>query len=254
VLLPVFDPDFSDHSYGFRPGRSAHHAVLAARDYVAEGRRWVVEMDLEKFFDRVNHGVLMSRVARKVKDRAVLRLIRRYLTAGILCGGVVEVPRRGHAFCRYADDCYTYVYSRRAGERLLTSLERYLDEAVRRLKGKMKMETRRGRGQSLATTLAHLRPLLRGWFTYFRLAEVKNVFEELDGWLRRRLRCILWKQWKRGTWWNAGAQHMHLAFPKRYFDRLGSGVLIVVEPPYTEPYVRWCERTAGVTPPPTRFL
>lgn len=313
VLLPVFDPDFSDHSYGFRPGRSAQQAVLAARDYVAEGRRWVVDMDLEKFFDRVNHDVLMSRVARKVQDRAVLRLIRRYLIAGILCGGVVEVPRqgtpqggplspllsnillddldkelerRGHAFCRYADDCNIYVHSRRAGERLLASLERYLEEklrltvnrtksavdrpwnrtflgysmtahkqprlrvgkeAVRRLKGKVKLETRRGRGRSLATTTTRLRPMLRGWFNYFRLAEVKNVFEELDGWLRRRLRCILWKQWKRGltrahklrargldaetarrsstngrgAWWNAGAQHMHLAFPKRYFDRLG---------------------------------
>lgn len=313
VLLPVFDPDFSDHSYGFRPGRSAHQAVLAARDYVAEGRRWVVDMDLEKFFDRVNHDVLMSRVARKVQDQAALRLIRRYLTAGILCGGIVEVPRqgtpqggplspllsnillddldkelerRGHAFCRYADDCNIYVYSRRAGERLLASLERSLDEklrltvnrtksavdrpwnrtflgysmtahkhprlrvgkeAVRRLKGKVKRETRRGRGRSLSTTITRLRPMLRGWFNYFRLAEVKNVFEELDGWLRRRLRCILWKQWKRGTtrarklrargiaaetarrssfngrgaWWNAGAQHMHLAFPKRYFDHLG---------------------------------
>ena len=136
VLVPVFDPDFSDHSYGFRHGRSAHHAVQAARQYVADGRRWVVDMDLEKFFDRVNHDVLMSRVARKVDDRAALRLIRRYLTAGILCGGVVEVPRqgtpqggplspllsnilldgldkelerRGHAFCRYADDCNIYV-------------------------------------------------------------------------------------------------------------------------------------------------
>jgi RNA-directed DNA polymerase len=313
VLLPVFDPDFSDHSYGFRPGRSAHQAVQAARSYVAEGRRWVVDMDLEKFFDRVNHDVLMSRVARKVDDRGALRLIRRYLTAGILCGGVVEVPRqgtpqggplspllsnillddldkelerRGHAFCRYADDCNIYVHSRRAGERLLASLERYLEEklrltvnqaksavdrpwnrsflgysmtahkrprlrvgkqAVRRLKGKVKLETRRGRGQRLAATIARLRSMLRGWFNYFRLAEVKNVFEELDGWLRRRLRCILWKQWKRGrtrarklrargldaetarrssvngrgAWWNAGAQHMNLAFPKRYFDRLG---------------------------------
>lgn len=313
VLLPVFDPDFSDHSYGFRPGRSAHHAVEAARGYVAEGRRWVVDMDLEKFFDRVNHDVLMSRVARKVRDRTALRLIRRYLTAGILCGGVVEVPRqgtpqggplspllsnillddldkelerRGHAFCRYADDCNIYVHSRRAGERLLTSLERYVEvklrlkvnrtksavdrpwnrtflgysmtahkqprlrvgkDAVQRLKGKVKAETRRGRGRSLAATIARLTPMLRGWFNYFRLAEVKNIFEELDGWLRRRLRCILWRQWKRGrtrarhlrargvdaetarrsslngrgAWWNAGARHMNLAFPKRYFDRLG---------------------------------
>jgi len=313
VLVPVFDPDFSDHSYGFRPGKSAHHAVQAARQYVADGRRWVVDMDLEKFFDRVNHDVLMSRVARKVDDRAALRLIRRYLTAGILCGGVVEVPqqgtpqggplspllsnillddldkeleRRGHAFCRYADDCNIYVYSRRAGDRALTSLTRYLNEtlrltvnhaksavdrpwnrtflgytmtahkhprlrvgaeAVQRLKVKVKLETRRGRGRSLTTTIARLRPVLRGWFNYFRLAEVKNVFEALDGWLRRRLRCILWKQWKRGrtrarelhargldaetarrsslngrgSWWNAGAPHMNLAFPKRYFDHLG---------------------------------
>ncbi len=179
-----------------------------------------------------------------------------------------------------------YVHSRRAGERVLTSLDRYLNEklrltvnhaksavdrpwnrtflgytmtahkhprlrvgqdAVRRLKGTAKLETRRGRGRSLATTIARLRPVLRGWFNYFRLAEVKNVFEQLDSWMRRRLRCILWTQWKRGrtrahnlrargldaetarrsslngrgSWWNAGARHMNVAFPKRYFDRLG---------------------------------
>ena len=313
VLSPVFDPQFSEHSYGFRPGRSATQAVLAAREYVGEGRRWVVDMDLEKFFDRVNHDVLMERVARRVSDQRVLRLIRRYLTAGILCAGVLEVPRqgtpqggplspllsnivlddldkelerRGHAFCRYADDCNIYMHSRRAGERVLASLERYLEgklrlkvnrtksavdrpwnrsflgysmtwhkwprlrvsrDAVKRLRDKVNNEMRRGRGRSVGATIESLKPLLRGWHAYFRLAEVRNVFEQLDGWLRRKLRCILWRQWKRGStraarlrsrgldeatvrasagngrgpWWNAGARHMNVAFPKQYFDRLG---------------------------------
>ena len=313
VLVPIFDPEFSEHSHGFRPGRSAHDAVRAAREHVARGRRWVVDMDLEKFFDRVNHDVLMHRVAQRVGDRRVLRLIRRYLQAGILCGGIVEVSRqgtpqggplspllsnillddldtelerRGHAFCRYADDCNIYVSSRRAGERVLESISHFLEQrlrlqvnraksavdrpwrrtflgytmtwhkrprlrvsekAVRRLVERVKAETRRGRGRSIATSIAALRPILRGWYNYFRLAEVKAVFEALDGWLRRRLRCVLWRQWKRpytrrkrleargldadtawksaanghGPWWNAGAAHMHRAFPKRYFDALG---------------------------------
>ncbi len=139
VLMPIFDPDFSGSSYGFRPGRSAHQAVLAARDHIASGRRWVVDMDLEKFFDLVNHDVLMARLARRVGDKRVLALIGRYLRAGLMTGGVVsqrqqgtpqggplspllsnillddldkELERRGHAFCRYADDCNVYVRSR----------------------------------------------------------------------------------------------------------------------------------------------
>lgn len=161
VLMPIFDPDFSGSSYGFRPGRSAHQAVLAAQAQVASGRRWVVDMDLEKFFDRVNHDVLMARVRRKVRDKRVLGLIGRYLRAGLMAGGTVtqrtqgtpqggplspllsnillddldkELERRGHAFCRYADDCNIYVRSRRAGERVLASLTRFLD---RRLKLKV---------------------------------------------------------------------------------------------------------------------
>ena len=148
VMQPIFDPDFSESSYGFRPGRSAHQAVLKAREYAAEGRRWVVDMDLEKFFDRVNHDILMARVARKIGDKRVLKLIRRYLEAGMMIGGVVsprtegtpqggplspllsnillddldkELEGRGHAFCRYADDCNIYVKSGRAGQRVLES-------------------------------------------------------------------------------------------------------------------------------------
>jgi RNA-directed DNA polymerase len=313
VMSPIWDSGFSPHSYGFRAGRSAHDAVKQARAYVEEGRRWVVDMDLEKFFDRVNHDVLMDRVARKVRDRQVLKLIRRYLKAGIMDGGVVEVPRqgtpqggplspllsnillddldkelerRGHTFCRYADDCNIYVRSRKAGERVLESVSRFLEEklklsvnneksavdrpwkrtflgysmtahkkprlkvgpeAVKRLKAKIKLITTSGRGRSLAHSIRLLNPLLRGWFNYFSLAQVKNIFEELDGWLRRRLRAVLWRQWKRtytraknlmkrglseerawtsagngrGPWWNAGASHMNIAFPKRYFDVLG---------------------------------
>ncbi len=157
VLTPLFDPDFSDSSYGYRPGRSAWQAVKAARRHVADGKRWVVDLDLEKFFDRVNHDILMSRVARKVRDKRVLLLIRRYLQAGVLEGGLVSqrvegTPQGGplspfcrtscstsstrnwrgaaHAFCRYADDCNIYVQTRRSGERVMASLTRFLEERL----------------------------------------------------------------------------------------------------------------------------
>ncbi len=313
VMLAVFDCDFSKSSYGFRPGRSAHHALLASQAYVASSRRWVVDMDLEKFFDRVNHDVLMARVARKVKDKRVLGLIRRYLQAGVMVGGVVsqrtegtpqggplspllsnillddldkELERRGHAFCRYADDCNIYVRSKRAGERVLASVTQFLatrlklkinqtksaverpwkrkflgysmtfhkqprlkvaPASVKRFKSKLKELFRAGRGRNLAKFIIELRPVLRGWVNYFRLAEVKGVFEELDGWIRRKLRCVLWRQWKRtftraknlmkrglaevrawksatngrGSWWNSGASHMHACYPMSYFDKLG---------------------------------
>ena len=313
VLTPLFDPGFSPHSYGFRAGRRAHDAVKAARDYVAGGRRFVVDMDLEKFFDRVNHDVLMSRVARKVADKRVLRLIRRYLQAGLMQGGVEtqrtegtpqggplspllsnillddldkELEKRGHAFCRYADDCNIYVASKRAGERVMASVTRFLAErlkltvnsaksavdrpwhrsflgfsmtahkeprlrvapkSVTRFKGKVKDLLRRGRGRKLARTVDDLAPIVRGWIGYFRLAEAKGIFEELDGWLRRKLRCILWRQWKRprtramrlmqrgldeerawasasngrGPWWNAGASHMNDAIRANVFTKLG---------------------------------
>ena len=313
VLSPIFEPQFSESSYGFRPGRSAHQAVQKARDYVAEGRRWVVDLDLEKFFDRVNHDVLMSRLARKISDKRVLRLIRRYLQAGMMTGGVVsprvegapqggplsplmsnvllddldkELERRGHKYCRYADDCNIYVRSKQAGERVMASVTGFLarrlrlkvnleksavarpwtrkflgysmtwnkqprlkvaDASVDRLKAKVREIFREGRGRSLLQVIKELNQLLRGWIQYFRLAETKGIFEDLDKWLRHKLRCQIWRQWKRpftraknlmkrgleelrawksatngrGAWWNAKASHMNEAFPKSYFDRLG---------------------------------
>ena len=313
VLSPIFEPQFSESSYGFRPGRSAHQAVQKARDYVAEGRRWVVDLDLEKFFDRVNHDVLMSRLARKISDKRVLRLIRRYLQAGMMTGGVVsprvegtpqggplsplmsnvllddldkELERRGHKFCRYADDCNIYVRSKQAGERVMASVREFLARRLRlkvnleksavarpwtrkylgysmtwhkqprlkvanasvdRLKAKVRVIFREGRGRSLSRVTKELNQLLRGWIQYFRLAETKGIFEDLDKWLRHKLRCLIWRQWKRpftraknlmkrgleelrawrsatngrGAWWNAKASHMNEAFPKSYFDRMG---------------------------------
>lgn len=314
VLSPLFESSFSESSYGFRPQRSAQQAVLKAREYVREGRRWVVDIDLEKFFDRVNHDVLMSRLARRIRDKRILRLIRRYLQAGMMSNGLTtarregtpqggplspllsnilldeldkELERRGHKFCRYADDCNIYVRSRSAGERVMKSLTRFLERrlrlqvnagksavarpwerkflgysltwhrearlkvaasSVQRLKEKLREIFRRGRGRNVGKLIeAELTPLLRGWLNYFRLAEVKGIFDELDSWIRRKLRCLIWRQWKRpfarakglrqrglqevrawesatngrGAWWNAGASHMNAAFPKSYFDRCG---------------------------------
>ena len=314
VISPLFEPSFSDSSYGFRPQRSAHQAVLKARQHVRAGRRWVVDIDLEKFFDRVNHDIMMSRLARQIKDKRVLRLIRKYLQAGMMSGGLVtarregtpqggplspllsnilldeldkELERRGHTFCRYADDCNIYVQSRSAGVRVLKSITTFLERrlrlkvnaeksavarpwarkflgysftsqraarlkvapaAVQRLKEKLREIFRRGRGRNLAKLIEEeLTPLMRGWTNYFRLAEVKGIFEELDSWIRRKLRNLIWRNWKRpytrarnlmqrglakaqalksamngrGPWWNAGAAHMNAAFPKSYFDRCG---------------------------------
>lgn len=314
VLSPQFEPQFSDHSYGFRPSRSAAQAVLQARSYMEEGRRWVVDIDLEQFFDRVNHDILMSRVARQVKDKPVLKLIRAYLKAGIMEGGVVtarqegtpqggplspllsnvlltdldwELERRGHRFCRYADDCNIYVKSRMAGARTLASITRYLEQRLKlrvnrsksavdrpwrrsflgytvdsrkrnirlkvasksltRLKASLLQAFRRGRGCRIYQTVDVLAPKLRGWLNYFRLSDVKGIFEELDGWIPRHLRKLLWRQWKRpltrakmlmrlglseerawrsstngrGPWWNSGAAHLNQALPKKVFDRIG---------------------------------
>lgn len=315
VLSPIFEEQFSESSYGFRPGRSTHQAILAAKQFMVEGNRWVVDMDLEKFFDRVNHDILMARVARRVKDKLLLGLIRRYLQAGMMSEGTVsarmegkpqggplspllsnilltdldrELEKRGHRFCRYADDCNVYVKSARAGARVLDSMTRFLAsklklkvnvnvdksavdrpwrrkflgysvthhkvprlkvaaQSVKRFKGKLRDVVRRGRGCNLQRLIEEMTPVLRGWTNYYRLVEVKNVFEELDGWIRRKLRVNIWRQWKhpgtrekalkkrglapkqawksawngRGPWWNAGAPHMNQAFPKSFFDAMG---------------------------------
>jgi retron-type reverse transcriptase len=283
VLSPIFDVDFSDFSYGFRPGRHARQAVQQARQYVSDGRRWVVDLDLEQFFDRVNHDILMSRVARKIEDRRVLGLIRRYLQAGLFEGGMTtvrtqgtpqggplspllsnilldeldkELERRGHAFCRYADDVQIYVHTHRPWQRsflgyTMTSHNvprlKIPTAGMKRFRANLRAIFRRGRGRSLNTVIAELMPILRGWMNYFRDIEVRNVLETLDGWLRRKLRCLLWRHWKRsatrarhlmrqglsevrawtsatngrGPWWNAGASHMNQSYPKSYFDKLG---------------------------------
>lgn len=314
VLSPIFELEFSDSSYGFRPGRSAHQAIVKARECQREGRRWVVDMDLKQFFEEVNHDVLISIIRRKINDKRVLRLIRSYLRSGIMYGGICsqrvkgtpqggplspllsnillneldkELERRGHSFSRYADDCNIYVRSRRSGERVFNSIARFVEEKLRlkvnyeksavsrpwkrvflgisftshkksRIsvpketlkRGKSKLRTlfRRGRGRNLERFIKEdLNPFLNGWANYFRISETKGFAEDLDGWIRRRLRAIIWRQWKRpwtrfrklmrmglpeeravmaafnqrGPWWNAGASHMNQAFPKKYFDSLG---------------------------------
>lgn len=313
ILQPQFEPEFSEHSYGFRPGRNAWQAVQQAQGYIREGRRWVVDLDLEKFFDRVNHDILMSRLSRKVKDERVLKLVRRYLEAGMMSDGVVsartqgtpqggplspflsnilltdldrELERRGHRFCRYADDCNIYVGSEMAGQRAMAAITGYLeqklklrvnhdksavarpwarkflgysftwhkqvrlkiaDSSLQRLKDKVRDIVVGNASRNLAATINELNPVLRGWTSYFRLTEVKGVLQDLDGWIRRKLRCLIWRQWKypttrnrklqgrgldatrawksasngRGPWWNAGASHMNTAYPKSSFDALG---------------------------------
>lgn len=312
-LHPIFDPTFSDGSFGFRPGRGTHHAIERARQHVASGTRWVVDLDLEKFFDRVNHDVLMARVARRVKDKRVLLLIRRFLQAGMMEGGLVsprvegtpqggplspllsnilldeldkELEQRGHRFVRYADDCNVYVQSQAAGERVMASLERFLRErlrlkvnrdksavarpwerkflgytvtwhkrprlkvapqSVKRLREKLQSIFRAGRGWDLGRTIGALSAILDGWRQYFRKAEVLDVFEHVDRWIRRKLRCIVWRQWKRpnirerqlkrrgippadakkaayngrGPWWNAGSRWVGQAIPTAEFRKLG---------------------------------
>ena len=265
VLQPILDPTFSEHSYGFRPGRNAHDAVLAAQSFVQSGRRVVVDVDLEKFFDRVDHDILIDRLRQKIPDPGIIRLVRAYLNAGIVDGDAVikrsrgtpqggplspllanlmldevdkELERRGHAFCRYADDCNVYVRSRRAGERVMTLLRRLYgrlhltvneaksavapvfgrkflgyafwagpggvvrrrvaDKAIAAFKDRIRELTPRLAGRSMRAVTERLRSFVLGWKAYFRLAQTPEVWRKLDGWMRHRLRAIQLKQWKRG--------------------------------------------------------
>jgi RNA-directed DNA polymerase len=264
VLQGRWDRTFSDHSYGFRPGRSAHQAVAAAQQYIADGYRWCVDLDLEKFFDRVSHDKLMARIETRVSDRRMLKLIRAFLKAGVMEGGLVspvdegtpqggplspllsnivldefdrELERRGLRFARYADDCKVYVRSRRAGERVMESLKRFITtklklkvneqksavarpwerkflgfsftanrepkrriapKAVIRFKAKVRDLTRRTRGVKVERMAEELGRYLRGWVGYFGQCQTPSVLQSLEEWTRRRLRSVIWKQWNRG--------------------------------------------------------
>ena len=264
ILSTVFEREFSDQSFGFRPKRSAHDAVKSAQKHASSGNRVVVDLDLDSFFDRVNHDILMSRVARRVKDKRILILIRRFLQSGVMADGVKtatesgtpqggplspllsnillndfdkELERRGHKFCRYADDVNIYVKSTRAGERVLASVTRFLErilklkvnktksavarpwnrkflgysmtwhkkprlkiapQSIKRFGMKLRVLFRKGRGRNIGRFITEdLSPFLRGWVNYFHLTEVKGVLEELDKRIRHHLRCMLWRQWKK---------------------------------------------------------
>ena len=313
VLQGRWDRTFSNHSYGFRPGRSAHQAVEQAQQYIAEGYRWVVDLDLEKFFDRVNHDKLMAKVAERASDQRMLKLIRAFLRAGVMENGLVspvdegtpqggplspllsnimldefdrELERRGLRFARYADDSNIYVRSRRAGERVMGSLTAFLTtklklkvnqqksavarpwerkflgfsftrnrepkrriapKAVLRFKERVRELTQRTRGVSIERMAEELVQYLKGWLGYFGKCQTPSVLEDLEKWVRRRLRSVIWKQWKRGKvrfaelqkrgvgkdlaartagsahgpWRLAQSPALTLALPNAYFDSLG---------------------------------
>jgi len=266
VLTPIFERKFSPNSFGFRPGRSAHDAILKAQEYVQAGNEWVVDIDLEKFFDRVNHDILMARVAREVKDKRVLKLIRAYLNSGVMINGVVvdteegtpqggplspllsnimlddldkELETREHKFVRYADDCNIYVKTQRAGERVMESVKEFLEKKLKlkvnpkkskvdkaervkflgfsfykykgeilirvagrsleRFRDKLRRLTKRTRSGKLEEIIQEINTYIVGWIGYYRQANTPSIYEKLDGWIRRRLRQMIWKRWKRGT-------------------------------------------------------
>jgi RNA-directed DNA polymerase len=312
VLQKIWEPSFSASSYGFREQRSAHQAIAAAQGYLVEGYRWVVDIDLEKFFDRVNHDRLMARLAQRVSDRRTLRVIRGFLSAGVLEGGLVspidegtpqggplspllsnivldeldqELEKRGHKFARYADDCNVYVRSERAGQRVMKSVRRFITTRLRlrinenksavarpherkflgfsftreaqprrriapkallRCKNRIREITRRTRGRKLDDIVQELNLYLRGWRSYFGFCETRSVLKDLDGWIRRRVRAYIWKQWhtfrkrrsgliehglnrdaatklaasRKGAWSLSHTDALQTALPNGFFDSL----------------------------------
>jgi RNA-directed DNA polymerase len=313
VLQPQWEGEFSEHSYGFRPGRSAHQAVAQAQRYIAEGYTVVVDIDLEKFFDRVNHDMLMSRIARRVADKRMLKLLRAFLNAGVMENGLVtatdegapqggpispwmsnvvldeldkELEQRGLRYCRYADDSNIYVKSERAGQRVMASISQFISrklklkinteksavgkpserkflsftftaddepkrkiapKAIKRFKDKVREITRRSRGISVPRMAEELSEYLRGWINYFGFCQTPIVLRDLDSWVRRKLRCYIWKQWEtkpnryeqlkrlgvradhakntadssHGPWPMSRTPSLHKALDKAYFRKLG---------------------------------
>lgn len=310
VVSLQWEPHFHQHSYGFRPERSAHQAVREVQANIRAGYGWVVDMDLQAFFDRVNHDRLMARLKSRCPDAGLLRLVNRYLKAGVHVAGHVEptvmgVPqggplspllanvvldeldweldRRGHRFARYADDCNILVRSKRAGERVMASVTRFVsdslrltvnplksavdrpmnrkflgftvsrngaklkvaDKAIEKLKDRVRELTRRTRGNTIAAIVAELRVILLGWKAYFGIAEVLSPLRDIDKWIRRKLRCYIWKQWgpagyrelrKRGVsvrdaWNTSKSAHgpwrlsktpaLAFALPLRFFNHMG---------------------------------
>ena len=319
ILQGRWDRTFSEHSYGFRPGRSAHQAVTKAQQYIAAGYSWVVDLDLEKFFDRVNHDKLMAQLAQRISDKRMLKLIRAFLCAGVMAGGLVspidegtpqggplspllsnivldeldrELEQRGHRFVRYADDCNIYVRSQRAGERVMNSVSEFITKklklkvneqksavdrpgrrkflgfsftwhrepkrriapkAIARFKQRVRELTRRTRGVKLEQMVAQLSRYLTGWRGYFGFCQTPSVLRKLEEWLRRRLRSVVWKQWKRGKvrfpelrkrgvskdlaartagsahgpWRLSNSPALTIALPNAYFASLGLTPLVV---------------------------
>ena len=319
VMQGRWDPTFSEHSYGFRPGRSAHQAVTKAQQYIAAGYGWVVDLDLEKFFDRVNHDKLMAKLAQRISDKRLLKLIRAFLRAGVMEGGLVspvdegtpqggplspllsnivldeldrELERRGHRFVRYADDSNIYVRSQRAGERVMKSVSEFITrklklkvneqksavsqpskrkflgfsftwqrepkrriapKAIARFKQRVRELTRRTRGIRVETMVAQLSRYLTGWRGYFRFCQTPTVLRRLEEWTRRRLRSVIWKQWKQsrvrfaeltkrgvgkdlaaqtagsahGPWRLSNSPALTIALPNAYFVSLGLTPLVV---------------------------
>ena len=346
ILNEIYEPIFSKSSYGFRPGRGAKDAIKKSEEYINQGNKWVVDMDLEKFFDKVNHDILVRKLEKRIKDQRLIKLIRKYLESGVLINGIKvssekgtpqggplspllanimlddldkELEKRGHKFCRYADDCNIYVKSKRAGERVMKSITNIIEnelklkvnrnksnvdlvsrrkflgfsfyfaeggakiriheKSIRRFKDKIREITNRNKGISMDYRLIKLNDMIIGWVNYFKIANASRKLMELDKWIRRRLRACMWKQWKKvrtryrnlikfgipkpkayqyantrkGYWRISNSPILNKIFNNKYFETLGlismtkytksNNKLISNEPPCTERYARWCERT-----------